>query len=81
MEATSDCLPDPLILDYGLSPGGGIALSDLLHRRQDMRQVPTIMLSDRRPHEVREIEQRGLLSLGRPFELADLLALLDQALL
>jgi CheY-like chemotaxis protein len=80
IEATRDCLPDLLILDYYLSPAGGMALSDRLHRHPDMRQVPTIILSDRRPHEVREIERRGLLSLGRPFELADLLALLDQAL-
>jgi DNA-binding response OmpR family regulator len=80
MEVTKDYLPNLLILDYYLSPDGGIALSDLLHKRPDMRQVPTIILSDRRPHEVREIERRGLLSLGRPFELADLLALLDQAL-
>ena len=80
IEAVRDCLPDLLILDYDLSPDGGLALSDRLHQRRDMRQVPTSILSDRRPHEVREIERRGLLSLGRPFELADLLALLDQTL-
>ena len=67
-------------MDYYLSPGGGIALSDRLDQCQDVRQVPTIILSDRRPHEVREVEKRGWLGLGRPFELADLLALLDQVL-
>lgn len=80
IEATRDCLPDLLILDYYLSPDGGVALSDRLHQRRDLRQVPTIILSDRGPHEMREIESRGQLGLGRPFGLADLLALLDQVL-
>ena len=61
-------------LPYYLSPCSGIELSDQLHAYKEMRHVPTIMLSDRRPHKVREINKRGLLSLGRPFELTDLLA-------
>lgn len=80
LEATRDCIPDLLILDYYLSPCSGIALSDQLHAYKEIRHVPTIVLSDRHPHEVREINRRGLLSLGRPYELIDLLALVNRAL-
>jgi CheY-like chemotaxis protein len=69
LEATRDCIPDLLILDDDLSPCSETELSDRLHASKPLRHVPTIILSDRRPHEVGEITRRGLLSLGRPFEL------------
>lgn len=80
LEATRDCIPDLLILDYYLLPCNGIELSDQLHTNKEMRHVPTIILSDQRPHEAREITRRGLLSLGRPYELTDLLDLVNMAL-
>ncbi len=79
VEATKEWMPDLLILDYYLSPLNGIELADHIHARKKMGHIPTIMLSDQRPHEEREINKRGLLSLGRAFELKDLLALLETA--
>ena len=80
LEVTREALPDLLILDYYLVPLSWIALADHLHASQKMRHLPIILLCDQRPQEVEEIERRGLLRLGRPFDLDDLLAILEAAL-
>ncbi len=59
--------PSLLILDYHLPGINGLELYDQIHAMPDFQQVPAIMMSARLPR--RELEQRTIVGIHKPFEL------------
>ena len=63
--------PNLLILDYHLPGINGLELYDQIHIMPEMTQVPAIMMSASLP--LRELEQRTIVGIRKPFELDDFL--------
>jgi DNA-binding response OmpR family regulator len=63
--------PSLLILDYHLPGINGLDLYDQIHSMPDLCEVPAIMMSARLPR--RELEQRTIVGIHKPFELDDFL--------
>jgi CheY-like chemotaxis protein len=63
--------PSLLILDYHLPGINGLDLYDKIHVMPEMTQIPTIMMSASLPR--RELEQRTIIGIRKPFELDDFL--------
>jgi DNA-binding response OmpR family regulator len=68
--------PKLFILDYWLPTIQGIELYDRLHNTKGLEQVPTIMLSVNAP--LREIKQRQIIYLRKPFDMYELLEEIDK---
>ncbi len=68
--------PQLFILDYWLPTIHGIELYDRLHTTKGLEQVPTIMLSVNAP--LREIKQRQIIYLRKPFDMYELLEEIDK---
>src|SRR5260370_19794973 len=63
--------PSLLILDYHLPGINGLELYHQIHAMPDLKQIPAIMMSARLPR--RELEQRTIVGINKPFELDDFL--------
>jgi DNA-binding response OmpR family regulator len=63
--------PQLLILDYWLPFMQGIELYDRLHNTEGLEEVPAIMLSVNAP--VKEINQRHMIYIKKPFDMPKLL--------
>jgi CheY-like chemotaxis protein len=70
--------PQLLILDYRLPTLHGIELYDRLHNTEGLEEVPAIMLSINAP--IREINQRQIMYVKKPFDLYQLLEAIDKLL-
>jgi CheY-like chemotaxis protein len=70
--------PQLLILDYRLPTIHGIELYDRLHNTEGLEQVPTIMLSVNAP--LKEINQRQIIYLRKPFDIYKLLETIHKLL-
>ncbi len=70
--------PQLLILDYWLPTTHGIELYDRLHNTEGLEQVPTIMLSVHAP--LKEIKQRQIIYMRKPFDMYKLLEAIDKLL-
>ncbi len=70
--------PQLLILDYWLPTIQGIELYDRLHNTEELEQVPTIMLSVNAP--LRELNQRQIIYMKKPFDMYKLLEAIDKLL-
>ena len=70
--------PELLILDYRLPTTHGIELYDRLHDIEGLVQIPTIMLSVHAP--LREMNQRQIKHIQKPFDMFKLLAAIDTML-
>ena len=70
--------PQLLILDYRLPTLHGIELYDRLHNTEGLEEVPAIMLSVNAP--IREINQRQIMYVKKPFDLYQLLEAIDKLL-
>jgi len=70
--------PQLLILDYWLPTIHGIELYDRLHNTEGLEQVPTIMLSVNAP--LREINQRQIMYMRKPFDMYKLLEAIHKLL-
>src|SRR5215470_15174226 len=70
--------PQLFILDYWLPTIHGIDLYDRLHNTKGLEQVPTIMLSVNAP--LREIKQRQIIYMRKPFDMYKLLEEIDKLL-
>ena len=70
--------PELLILDYWLPGTHGIELYDQLHNTGGLELVPDIMLSVHAP--VREINQRQIMYIRKPFDMYKLLEAIDTML-
>jgi CheY-like chemotaxis protein len=71
--------PQLLILDYRLPTIHGIELYDRLHKTEGLEEVPAIMLSVNAP--VREINQREIKYIRKPFDIFQLLETIQKLLI
>ena len=71
LERVQHLKPSLLILDYHLPGIDGLELYDRVHAIPEMRQIPAIMMSARLPQ--RELEQREIVGINKPFDLDDFL--------
>jgi|ERR1700730_5160640 len=79
---TRDIKPDLLLLDYLLPDINGIELYDRLHEREELCDVPALLLTAHLPRTElqRAVRERNLQALSKPFDVADLLAVIEQRL-
>ncbi len=78
LEVVKDVTPHLFLLDYLLPGMNGLELSDRLHSREDLAEVPTIMYSTNLP--TKELQQRQITGLSKPFELDELLSAIERLL-
>ena len=71
LDLVKNIKPQLMILDYWLPFMRGIELYDRLHNTQGLEEVPAIMLSVNAP--VREINQRHMTYIKKPFDIPMLL--------
>jgi CheY-like chemotaxis protein len=72
-------VPDLMLIDYQIGRGmTGIDLYDQLQASPELTAIPTLLMSANLPREL--IEARGLKSLPKPFEVGDLLRVVEEML-
>ncbi len=76
LQLVNSVKPALVITDYRLPYMDGIELYDRLHERQDLADMPTIIMSAYLP--VEEVKKRKLVSLEKPFELDELISTIEQ---
>lgn len=70
--------PCLMLLDYRLPGINGLELYDRLQEKDDVDQVPAIMMSATLP--VRELEQRGIYQLRKPMDVRGVLRMIAHAM-
>ena len=80
LNAASYLRPSLLLLDYMLPAMHGLELYDRLQGVENMRGVPTILISASATLPFEALRERGIYLLKKPFELDDLLDILAQIL-
>lgn len=78
LHAVQTIVPALFLLDYQLPSITGIQLFDQFQHVPALATVPTIMMSANLPDA--ELDKRRILGLKKPFDLDDLLAIIEQAL-
>lgn len=76
LEVTRDLIPDLFIIDYLLPHMNGIELYDILQSRQELAAIPTIIISAHLPRQ--EIIKRKIIGFKKPFELQELLGIIQE---
>jgi CheY-like chemotaxis protein len=71
--------PHLILLDYLLPRMDGLNLYDRIHEKKELQDLPVLMLSAALPRK--EIQQRGIVSIQKPFEIDDLLQTIDTLIL
>ena len=72
--------PELLICDYYLPHMNGIMVYDQLQSKHELQDVPTLILSASLEGHEKEIGERGLLALAKPFDLEDLFAAIKKVM-
>jgi len=72
--------PDLFILDYRLPGMNGIQLYDSLHRCGEFKETPVLMLSACLEYYQEEIGSHNLVALAKPFDVDNLLFLIEEVL-
>jgi CheY-like chemotaxis protein len=80
LEVVRHINPDLLLLDYRLDEMNGVELYDQIHAIEGFETVPAIVMSASLAHFQKEIEQRHLSGLEKPFGLDELSQAIEQAL-
>jgi two-component system response regulator (stage 0 sporulation protein F) len=70
--------PCLLLLDYRLPGVNGLELYDRLQEKEEIRGIPTIMMSATLP--VKELEQRGIYQLRKPMDIGSVLRMIAHAI-
>jgi CheY-like chemotaxis protein len=78
LEVVKAIKPHLFILDYLLPEMNGLELSDRLHSIKDLAKTPTIMYSTNLP--TKELQKRHITGLSKPFELDELLSIIERLL-
>lgn len=78
LEVTKTITPDLFLLDYHLPHMNGLELTDRLQASEELKHVPTLLISLDAP--AREIEQRHLAFIKKPFAAKELLQMVGKLL-
>jgi CheY-like chemotaxis protein len=79
LEAVASVKPDLFILDYQLPGMNGIELHDRLHEIKGFENIPTLIISANVPSR-KEMQQRRIMLLKKPFDLNDLYRAMEKLL-
>lgn len=79
LEAVAAVKPDLFLLDYQLPGMNGIELHDRLHEIKGFETIPTLIISANVPPR-KEMQQRGIALLKKPFDLNDLYRAIEKLL-
>ena len=79
LEAVKTLKPSVLLLDFHLPGLNGLELYDRLHHISELEHVRGVMISASAP-SAQEMRKRNLIHVKKPFDLNDLLDLLDELL-
>ena len=79
LEAVASVKPDLFILDYQLPGMNGVELHDRLPEVKALENVPTLIISANVPSR-KEIQQRQITFLKKPFDLNDLFKAIEKLL-
>jgi len=71
LELVKTLVPSLFVLDYQLPGMNGLELAERLHASEELKQIPVLLMSANIPK--RELEQRQITSIDKPFELDELL--------
>jgi DNA-binding response OmpR family regulator len=70
--------PDLLILDYGLPDMNGLEFYDTIHAVKALKHLPVLIVSAETARIQKEIKERQLPQLQKPFDLANLLQAIER---
>jgi CheY-like chemotaxis protein len=76
LELVQGVKPQLFLIDYWLPGMNGLELYDYLHSKEEFQAIPAILMSANAP--VQELQKRGLYYLKKPFELEELLQVIDR---
>jgi CheY-like chemotaxis protein len=76
LELVQGIKPQLFLIDYWLPGMNGLELYDYLHSKEEFQAIPAILMSANAP--VQELRKRDLYYLKKPFELEELLQVIDQ---
>lgn len=79
LQAVKTIIPSLLILDYHLPDTNGLELFDRLHAIKNFEAVPAMMISSTRLNS-KELQERQITFLRKPFELTKFLQVIDRLL-
>lgn len=78
---TSTMKPELFIVDYRLPTRNGFEVYDALHAQKELQHIPAIIISATHSHEIaRQVEERNLIALDKPFELDEFIATIEKVL-
>ena len=80
LEATHHFRPSLILLDYMLPIMDGLKLYDRMQEIDTMRGVPVVLISARTELPFKDLRERGIHLLKKPFELTELLDIVAQLL-
>ena len=80
MKFTQLLKPKLFICDYYLPAMNGIMLYDRLHSNRELQDIPALIVSARLEGHEREIKERGLVALSKPFDLEDFFAAIENVM-
>lgn len=78
LDAAPYLQPSLILLDYMLPDMLGLELYDRLQERDNMRGVPTVLISAGSALPLDQLRERGIYLLRKPFEMDDLLDILAE---
>ena len=81
LEAAAYLKPSLILLDYVMPTLDGLALFDYLQRLEHMRGVPVVLISGKSSIPVQELQEKGIHFLAKPFDVADLLEVVNGLIL
>jgi CheY-like chemotaxis protein len=79
LAAVTSITPSLFILDFQLPDMNGLELADRLHAIEGLETVPTLLISANLPPR-QALQQRHIASLSKPFEVSDLLQVIETLL-
>ncbi len=78
LQVMRDLKPDMMLLDFQLPHMNGLELYDRMQEKKVLSDIPILFISANLPQK--EIEQRHLIGMRKPFELDDLLSTIEKVL-
>lgn len=78
LEATQHIKPSLFLLNDHVPMMTGIQLYDQLHMQKEFETVPMIIMCANLPQE--EIQKRNIRTIDKPFEIADMLGIIEQSI-
>jgi len=74
LKITQHIKPSLFLIDYYLPKMNGLELYDQIHAKEELQDVPVIIIGASLEGHQHAIEGRGLVAINKPFELDELLA-------